>query len=198
MQIPNYRPVVWFDADGGAGGGGAGGSGGDGGGEDNNPDGGGTPPEYKTWFQEQPEAIRQMLEKETSGLKSALKSERESRKDLETQLRDLAGKAEKGSEAETKLTQMADQLSESDRKADFYEAAHAAGVSNLKLAYLIAVQDEMFDRRGNVNFESMKKQYPELFGGTQKPPGNAGAGTDNNQPSGKSMNDFIRAAAGRK
>lgn len=159
-----------------------------------------TPPAdltYDGWYQAQPENVRTMLERHTSGLRSALESERGSRKDLERQLRDLAKKAEAGSETQTQLTQMADRVSEADRKTDFYEAAHAAGVTNLKLAYVVVVQDELFGKNGTVNFAAMKQQYPELFGGGRPPAGNAGAGGDG-APQGRSMNDFIRASSGRR
>ena len=84
-------------------------------------------------------------------------------------------------------------------KADFYEEAHKAGVSNLKLAYHIATTEELFDKRGAVNFEKMKEAYPELFGKKQVPRGDAGEGTGT-APGGKeiSMNAFIRRAAGKQ
>jgi hypothetical protein len=107
-----------------------------------------------------------------------------------------AKKAEAGSETQTQLTQMADRVSEADRKTDFYEDAHAAGVTNLKLAYLVAVQDELFGKNGAVNFAAMKQQYPELFGGGKLPAGNAGTG-GNTGPQGRSMNEFIRRSSGR-
>lgn len=153
---------------------------------------------YETWITEQPAEVKTAIEGHITGLKTALESERVSRKDLEKQLRELAGKAEKDSDAQKRLTEMADQMGEADRKADFYEAAHAAGVANLKLAYLVAQQDELFDRRGQVNFETMKGSYPELFGAAKKAPAaNAGAGTNNNQAPAGGMNAFIRQSAGR-
>ena len=121
----------------------------------------------------------------------------------------MAGKAEKGSEAEAQLTKLADTLAEQERKsaeglaeaerrAVFYEAAHAAGITNLKLAYTVALQDEMFDKRGAVNFEALKAQYPELFGGKPSTPsGHAGAGTGSPPPAQADMNAFIRGSAGR-
>ena len=153
---------------------------------------------FDRWIGEQDEAVKTMLDGHTSGLKSALESERENRKKLQKELRELAGKAKEGSEAQTQLTAMADRIEAADMKADFYEEAHAAGVSNLKLAFLVAQEEELFDRRGNVNFEQMKKDYPELFGGRPKvTAGNAGDGTGGTQPSGQDMNSFIRAASGR-
>lgn len=179
-------------------GGGGPGSNGDQGGDQG--DGDNKPPEplvFDSWVKEQPDPVKTMLDVQTKGLKSALDSERESRKQLEKQVRDLAAKSEKDSEAQKKLTELADQMQGADRKADFYEAAHAAGVTNLKLAYTVAVQDEMFNRQGAVNFETMKQSYPELFGTPKPPPGNAGAGAGNPGPAKSDMNTFIRRAAGR-
>ena len=153
---------------------------------------------YDKWLANQPEEVQNLIGDHTNSLKSALDDERESRKKFETQLRDLAKKAEDGSEAQKRLEAMADQAAEADLKATFYEDAHKAGVSNLKLAYMVAKQDDLFDKRGNVNFEQLKKDYPELFGGGSKVPGNAGNGTDDDddKPRG-GMNAFIRKATGR-
>jgi hypothetical protein len=150
---------------------------------------------YADWLKEQPDEVKSMLGTWEGGLKSALQSEREARGAAEKALRVEAGKAEKGSEAEKKLTELADQMQEADRRAEFYDDAHRAGVTNLKLAYLSAVADERFDKRGRVNFDEMKKDYPELFGSRKPPEGNAGAGTGSS-PNGKpSMDDFIRHKA---
>lgn len=155
--------------------------------------------EYDSWLNEQPEPVKAMLATWSSGLKTALKSERDARAELQKQLRELAPKAEKGSELEQQLTTLADTMAESDRKAGFYEAAHAAGVSNLKLAYLVAVQEDLFDKKGAVNFEAMRAGYPELFAGKTKPaPGNAGNGTNQDPTGAQDMNNYIRAATGRK
>ena len=181
-----------FDADKGNAGGGAQDAGDDGGQDDKTVT-------FDAWLTEQPENVKSLLDGHTRGLKSALDSERESRKKLERDLREMAGKAESGSEAQKQLTQMADQITEADRKADFYEAAHTAGVTNLKLAYMVATADNLFDRKGNPDFEGLKTSYPELFGGKSKVgSGNAGSGTNDNKKPAHSMNDFIRVASGRK
>ena len=157
-----------------------------------------TPPlQFEAWVKEQKPEVTAMLEGHIKGLKSALDSERGSRKDLEKQLRDLAKKAEEGSDAQKKLTEMADQISTADRRVDFYEEAHKAGVANLKLAFLVATQDELFDKQGRVSFDGMKKDYPELFGATTKTRGDAGSGTEKKQKASGGMNEFIRRAAGR-
>lgn len=150
---------------------------------------------FETFIAKQPDDVKSLLDDHTKGLKSALDSERETRKGLEKQIRDLATKAEKGSEAQQQLTTLADQMSLADRKATFYEDAHTAGVTNLKLAFVVATTDELFDKKGAVNFVDLKTKYPELFGSKKVPSGNAGEGTDSTtQPT--SMNDAIRALAG--
>lgn len=153
---------------------------------------------FEEWLGGQSDDVRDAYQAHTRGLKSALDSEREQRRTVEKQLREMAQKSEKGSDAQTKLTEMADQLESANEQAEFYDAAHRAGVSNLKLAYMIARQDGLFDKRGQVNFEAMKNQYPELF--PQRPvtpKGNAGAGRES--PGAKTdMNQFIRRQAGRR
>lgn len=181
------------DAAGSGGTNGASGSGGEGSGNEGTQ----TALTFEAWQAALPDDQKALIEGHTKGLKSALDSERGTRKDLEKQLRDLAKKAESGSEAQTQLTQLADNLQAADRKADFYEAAHAAGVKNLKLAYTVATTEELFDKHGRANFDEMKKSYPELFGAVATPRGDAGSGTQTSQGGKGNMNDAIRKAAGR-
>jgi TolA-binding protein len=153
---------------------------------------------FDTWLAAQDANVRGLLDGHTKGLKNALDSERESRKGLEKQLKDLAGKAEKGSELEKQLNDLLTQQQTAQTRAEFYEAAHAAGVSNLKLAYVVASQEGLIDQKGRVNFDEMKKQFPELFGASQKPaPGNAGTGTNNQLSDRTSMDEFIRRKVNR-
>lgn len=157
------------------------------------------PLEFESWIAEQPEPVKALLDGHTKGLKSALETERNSRKELEKTLREMAGKAEKGSETQAQLTQMADQLKAEQTRANFFEAAHAAGIGNLKAAYTLAVADGLFDGKGQPDFAALKASYPELFAGAKKlPAGDAGAGTSTKQPTGETMNDIIRRAAGYK
>lgn len=155
---------------------------------------------YEAWLEKQDDQIREMLEGHTKGLKTALDSERESRKGYEKQLRDLAKKAEAGSDAQKQLTEMADQIKTAESRADFYDAAHREGVTNLKLAYLVATQDDLFDKQGRVNFAEMKKSYPELFAGSNGGArGDAGSGTSSAQTGQTTdMNARIRRASGRQ
>jgi hypothetical protein len=157
-----------------------------------NAGGTGTELTFDAWVQSQDDKIKGLLEGHTSGLKTALVSEREARKALEKQLKDLAGKAEKGSELEKQLADLANQSAQNTERAEFYEAAHGAGVSNLKLAYAIAREEGLIDAKGRVDFDEMRKAFPELFKSTQRSSGNAGSGTNNSASDKISMDDFIR------
>lgn len=136
-----------------------------------------------------------LLDSHTKGLKTALESERESRKGFEKQVKDLAAKAEKGSELEKQLSELSAKVEGENKRAAFYEDAHTAGITNLKLAYLVATTEELFDKKGSVDFAALKTRFPELFS-KPIPNGNAGEGAGG-PTSIQDMNAAIRRMAGR-
>jgi hypothetical protein len=141
--------------------------------------------DFETWMKGQDKGVQELYSSHTSGLKSALSKERDGRSEAEKQLRELAKKAESGSEMQAKLTEQADQMAELTRKSAFYDKAHAARDAQL-------ISD-----KGEVDIKKLQEQFPELFGGSQPPPpGNAGSGITN-PPGGKqTMDDMIRRRAG--
>jgi hypothetical protein len=168
------------------------------------------PANFEEWLEGQDDATKGLVEGHASGLKSALDSERSERKKLARQLNDLAGKAEKGSEAQKQLEEISGQLTAADQRADFFEAASVAGItgSSLKLAWLAASGETLEDftnaRNGRVDytglFEQMKTDYPNLFSSrpATPPAGNAGSGTQTPPAPAMDMNQLILKAAGRK
>lgn len=156
-------------------------------------------PTFESWHDSLDDTAKEFLKGHVSGLKTSLKTERDARSEAETAVRDLADKAEKGSKAQEELTEVADSLAEVNKKADFYEIAHEAGVTNIKLAFIVATQDDLISKRGNVDFVKMKESYPELFSrGALKPDGDVGTGSETELGKQASMNTFIRTAAGKK
>lgn len=154
--------------------------------------------EWDAWHDALPEEAQKLVATRESGLKTALASERDARSTAEKDLRDVAGELEKGSDAQKKVLKLADDVASGTIKTDFYEEAHDAGVTNLKLAFVVAKEEELFDKRGNANFTKLKESFPELFGKKQVADGNAGEGTGSGQVKGKvTMNELIRAKAGR-
>ena len=163
--------------------------------------GGETPKTFTAWLEAQPADVKELYNAEVAGLKSALDSERTQAKAQAKELRDAAAKAEAGSEAQQQLEAAASKAEIAERRATFNEDAHAAGVGNLRLAWLAALDEEDLTnaRSGTVDFEKMKARHPELFAGASKPPaGNAGsgAGQEPTEPP-NDMNTFILRSAGR-
>jgi len=158
-------------------------------------------PEAKTWesvLAGLPDEAKTLYQQHTAGLTSALDKERDARKDQEKSLRDLAKKAEAGSEAQKELTDVADKLAVANKRADFFQEAAKPeiGCRNPELAFKVALIDDSFDKRGNVNWLALKESYPELFGEYKKPGADAGTGRTGQVP-GLSVDDKLRAALGR-
>lgn len=152
-----------------------------------------SPETFDAWLAGQPVEIKTLMDGRIGGLKTALQSERERNKTLEKNLRDAASKAEKGSDNEKRLVELANQVAEASRKAAFYEGAAAAGVTNSKLALIAAVNDDLFKKDGSPDFEALRKSYPELFG--RPASNNAGSGGEGGQGAGgkQSMDAYIRS-----
>lgn len=86
-------------------------------------------------------------------------------------------------------------------RADFAEKALAAGVTDIRLAYLAAQADGLlgdYDPEkgvGRHNIEELRKRYPHLF--RAAPGGSADGGAGGGTRAAASMNEFIRRAARR-
>lgn len=152
---------------------------------------------FGKFIEKQPDEVKALYEKETSGLKNTVQATRQERDDLAKQIKELLPKAEKGSDVEKTLNETLGKLEAAERRATFAEQALQPGIDckNIKAAYALAVSDDLFDRKGLPNWDAIKKEAPELFG---KPAanGNAGAGTSQ-VTTAQDINDLIRRAAGR-
>lgn len=153
------------------------------------------PATFDAWIANQDDAVKALAEQHTAGLRSALQSEREQRKEAIKQLKDLAAKAEKGSELEAQIASMIAEKDAAERRAAFYESAPQANCTNPKAALLIAQAENLFRRDGSPDWGALQSTAPELF--RRAGQANAGAGTGAPPPAQKNMNDFIRRAAGR-
>ena len=158
-----------------------------------------TPPNFETWYATQDESTRGLIDTHTRGLKSALDSERQLRADLSKQLKDAAGKLEKGSDAEKALTDLQAKLQQAENRAAFIETAikPEIGCINPKLAYLVASTEQLFNRHGDPDWEAIRKAAPELFRITPLRTGSADGGAGNGSTPPADMNQLIRRAAGR-
>lgn len=150
---------------------------------------------YKTLQPEQQEAI----DTYTDSLKSAIKTERDAKAGYEKRIRELIKQAESGSELRGELEKMANDVQIANAKNAFLDAAHAANVRNLKLAWLAAADAGLVDMKtGECDFGRLKDVAPELFATKLTPTANAGNGAGQTGVREPSMNDFLRQAAGRR
>jgi hypothetical protein len=153
---------------------------------------------FDAWYGKLDDKQKDLLDDHVTGLKSALTSEREERRRLSTQLKQLSKSAEDGSEFQKQLQDTLGKLDDAERKAHFLESAHGQGVTNLKLAWLAAKDAELIDKRtGEVNFLKLREVAPELFERKVTPTGNAGTGNGQAGTVKPDMSKWIRAAAGR-
>lgn len=149
------------------------------------------PVNFDEWYKARPENERSLIDSHVSGLKSALDSERESAKTLRKQLKEIAATAE--GDAKKQIEKINADLEATASKAAFYEAAHGAGVKNLKLAYIAAKDLQLIRSDGTCDMEKLKAECPELFAMKTTVDAGAGKGTGTPTGGGVSMNEWIRS-----
>jgi hypothetical protein len=153
---------------------------------------------FDGWYKTLDATTQGLVDDHIDGLRSALNTERGERKTLEKRLRDLSKQAEQGQDIQQQLQQVTEQMAQASAQATFFEAAHAANVRNLRLAWLAATDAGLVNKKtGEVDFGELRKVAPEVFASRTIPPADPGAGAQQNGVSKPSMNDFLRAAAGR-
>lgn len=158
----------------------------------------GTFESFEAFLEKQPDAVKELYNAHTTGLKNSVSAARKERDDLSRQVKELLKGAEKGSDLERQLTEFQAKLDSAEKRANFAEAAilPEIGCTNVKAAFLIAQADELFKRDGSPDWEAIKRAAPELFKKAGQAGGSAGAGTSNSAPK-EDMNSIIRKMAGR-
>lgn len=139
-----------------------------------------TPKDFEAWLAKQPDAIKTLHESHTSGLKSALATEREARKEMERQLRELAKKADEGSPLRQQIDKLSADVAKANARAAFVDAAVKAGATSGRLAYLAAQDHGLLRDDGSADFEALKAKEPALFArpAVPTPPANVGNGAN--------------------
>lgn len=135
----------------------------------------------KTWdevLKELPAETKALYEQHITGLKNTVQATRDERKTLEDQLKDLKSKAEKDSDLEKSLNETLKKMEASNKRADFVEQAikPEIGCRNIKTAYAVALQYDLYKKNGDPDWEAIKKETPESFGALI-PDGEGGNGT---------------------
>jgi len=119
----------------------------------------------------------------------------------QSQMSDLEKLTQAASENERRAIAAESRIAQTEIKADFVERAIAAGVTDIRLAYLAAQAEGLLGAYdpdkgvGKHNFEELKKRYPNLFRAGAG--GSADGGAGGGGKVGGDMNAWIRRAAGR-
>ena len=161
-----------------------------------------TPLTFDGWLAQQPDDIKSLITEHTSGLRTALQSERGTRGNLERQLTDLKKSLKDNEQAQAEVSRIQAELAEHNTRADFYEQVGGAGATNLKRVYTLAKADGLIDDKGRFKLDEVKSAYPEYFTPAKPatPAGHAGSGTQAPAPAlsgNAAANAFIRTMAGR-
>jgi hypothetical protein len=150
----------------------------------------GETPTFDEWYGGQEESVQGLITGHIDGLKASLQSERTAKKSLAKELRTLSKQVDEGSEAAKQLESISGKLETAETQARFYEEAAAAGCSDMRLAWLAASADDL-------SLDEVKAAHPHLFVQPRAASSNAGNGAQAPPSTARSMNDFIRQAAGR-
>lgn len=149
---------------------------------------------------------------DTEALRKALRTERESRKELEKRLKAIeekdlpeADKATKrAAELEEENRALAEQLVRERTNNAISRAATAAGIVDVEVAQLLLEQEDLIDYDDDGNptnvvaaLKALTTKRPFLVKANQQN-ADASAGTRSSGGPAKSMNDLIRRAAGRE
>jgi len=153
----------------------------------------------KSWddvLKEMPEDAKALYNEHTAGLQNTVKATRDERDDLAKQIKDLLPKAENGSELEKSLTEALGKMESSNKRADFVEQAikPEIGCRNIKAAYAVALQYDLFKKNGDPDWDLIKKESPESFG-VIIPDGDGGNGTETKIKTNDDFNAELRRRA---
>ena len=152
---------------------------------------------FEQWLEAHADdTARSLYDSHIEGLRNSVQATRQERDTLKSEIKDLMKTAEKGSQSEKALQDALDRLERAEKKNSFLEQAPQAQCNNPTAAYKIAVADNLFKRDGSPDWDSIKKEAPQLFGATTTNIG-AGNGTDRQPEQPADMNSFIRRSAGR-
>ena len=157
-----------------------------------------TPKDFETWLEGQDETVKGLYNVHSESLLNTVRATRKERDDFARQIKELAKGQAEGSEARKALDEMGVKLEVSEKRATFLEESIKPEIQcrNAKAAWLLAQSENLFDRKGNPDWNAIKAEAPELFG-LPTASAKAGTGTATPPPATKNMNDFIRTASGR-
>jgi predicted metalloendopeptidase len=156
-----------------------------------------TPANFEAYLETQTDDVKALYNAHSEALLNTVRATRQERDTMAKQLRELAKQQAEGSDARKQLDELGAKLERTERRAAFLEDAPSAQCKNAKAAWLLAEAGNLFDKHGRPDWAAIRAEAPELFGQAAAN-ANAGTGTGKTPPSAKNMNEFIRAASGRR
>lgn len=155
--------------------------------------------DYEQWIGEQSEEIKAGIEAHYNGLLNTVKATRQERDELSAELKKLAKNVDANSDAGKQVSELQARLAATEKKANFMEQATLKGVKRPGVVFALANSENLYNDKGEPDWEKIKESVPELFG-TQVASNDAGSGT-NQKPQGdanKSIRDSLQKSGSIK
>jgi hypothetical protein len=125
--------------------------------------------DYEKWIGEQSEEIKTGIEEHYNGLLNTVKATRQERDELSAQL--------KKSKSMDEVKEILVQLDGANKKASFMEQAITKGVKRPGALFSIANAENLYNDKGEPDWEKLHESVPELFGASVSS-NDAGSGTN--------------------
>jgi ribosomal protein S20 len=152
---------------------------------------------FDKWLETQAEEVKTLIADRFSSLENTVKATREERDTFKNELKEISKKVTGDSEAGIQISELSKRLEASERKSNFIDQAVKNGVIRPNAAYAIATTENLYDDKGNPDWNKIRESIPELFKVTNTS-NNAGSGTNQKALPGNSVNDRIREAANKQ
>jgi septal ring factor EnvC (AmiA/AmiB activator) len=157
---------------------------------------------FTTWedfLEKQDEQVKSLYNTHSEALMNTVRATRDERDGLAKQIKSLVKEQADGSKTKAQLEEISAQLEKTERRAAFLEESAKPEIQckNARAAFLLAEAEGLWTKQGTPDWLAIKREAPELFG-VPVANANAGRSTQTPPPPKQNMNDFIRAAAGRK
>ena len=155
--------------------------------------------DFETWLQQQSEEVRAAYEQHVARLKGALRSERETRSQLEKQLKRILKGEEVPDSVRSQIEQATQQLRDLELRAEFISEAAKRQVLYPDLLFRAAKEQlqNTEDLNNDLLWERLRREYPALFRPAAATRSAEDAGARGETPQLPSVDDYIREMARR-
>ena len=149
------------------------------------------------------DTAKSLYDDHITGLKNTVQATRDERDTFKSQLAEViqALDGKKPGQVREELEALQSNMADLSRRSQFFEEAAALTgpdrCSNVRLAWMTATADDLFNRDGSPDWAAIKEIAPEIFG-TKVPQAHAGGGTNKPPADSVDPNAILRRMAGRQ